>query len=78
MRTPHRCKFHKYSHPYTVCPTCRHEYCGLMYRSCPRFSWHPLHGATDAEMGKRTRALSEPRQVMERDLSDGNDDVSGL
>lgn len=58
--TVHRCKLH--GHPYTVCPLCACEYCVQTWPVCPRASWHPAHGTTPEEIGRRYQALEQGRQ----------------
>jgi len=38
------CKLH--GKPYTVCPTCSHQYCELYWLACPRCHEH-AHGHID-------------------------------
>lgn len=64
--TIHRCKVHQDAHAYVCCPRCECEYCPETFVRCPRTSWHPAHGTTDAEIGERTRALIAARQESAR------------
>lgn len=61
----YRCKIH--DRPYTGCPDCGCQYCGLIWiGGCPRRSWHPAHAEGEAEAGRRYRALELARQQSAR------------
>lgn len=57
----HRCKLHGYTHAYTVCPACGCQYCPHYWPACPRTSWHPAHGTTAEDTGRRYAALQDAR-----------------
>lgn len=61
-----RCKVHHGAHEYTRCGVCDCEYCPHSWEACPRGSWHPAHGSTDEEVGRRYRAMEASRRESER------------
>jgi len=65
----HRCRLH--DHPYTVCPLCGCQYCPRVWPSCPRESWHPAHGTSEEDTGRRYRELEEGWQERIRRTTPG-------
>ena len=66
-------KIHTCKHcrcPYTVCPQCQGQYCAVYWKGvCPRARWHPGHGDTPEEIGRRYQALEQGRQEGVRRLA---------
>jgi len=68
----YRCKCH--DRPYTVCPDCGCQYCPAYWREgCPRLSWHPGHGATAEDAGRRYLALYPRTNVDPISTTPGNE-----
>ena len=63
MKKIHRCKLHRYTHEYTVCPECGCQYCDTHWAQCPRTSWHPNHGQSAADTGRRYNQLEQARST---------------
>jgi hypothetical protein len=68
MKPIHKCKIH--GKDYTVCPQCQCEYCELTWPVCPRLSWHPSHGTTAEESGRRYQALQLAREQSARNRAE--------
>jgi hypothetical protein len=60
------CKAHGYKHLYVICPLCQCQYCAGTWSTCPRMAWHPAHGSTPEETGRRYALQQANRQESER------------